>query len=64
MTGRHPNEGLTVRELVEALRVLPEGSPVVALYDCGCAEGTVVGLEIYPADGHDDSGASAVIVID
>jgi hypothetical protein len=53
---------ISVRDLIESLRCFPDDLPVVALYDCRCAGGSVVALEMGP--GPDDSRESAVLIIE
>ena len=55
---------LKVRELLAALSECQGEARVEVLYDCGCAEGTVVGVEITPASDHDGDGGSVVLMVD
>jgi hypothetical protein len=55
-------KAMSVRDLIECLRFFPDDTPVVALYDCRCAGGTVVALEMGP--GPDDTRDSAVLIVE
>jgi hypothetical protein len=52
----------TVGQLREFLRELPTDLPMVADYDCRCAQGGVIGAEI--GKGSDDGCEAVVLVIE
>lgn len=62
MTRGEAVPGLDVGQLLDCLRMFAVGTPVVAVYDGGTAEGSIVRVEIGP--GADSEPESIILVVE
>jgi hypothetical protein len=53
---------MTVGLLIQTLQLFSEDLPIVAVYDCRCAGGSVVTVEIGP--GPDNPRESVILVVE
>ena len=58
------SERMTVGQLMECLQMFSSEVPVVALYDCRCAAGALVGVEVGRGPEPGDQSESVVLVIE
>ncbi len=62
MSKKEETDAVSVGELIERLLGFSEETPVMALYDCGTAGGSVIGVKTGPSP--DDNSEWVVLVVD